>query len=250
MRPTPCLALSMLIFAAPVQSASVIETREGEAPEPSVMTVEGHLARMQNSPRQYVLVDTRKRSFLSVDLAAKHIIDMADMPQKPADVTVQKQQPVRAALSRVGRGPLIAGFPTEHYQLLAAGKICSNTYLSKKALQAAGMQEFMRGFAAFSAQQKAAYRDLGADFDPCEDAEQVAMERYPELGMPLKTVDVDGFLRQEVVRIRTGVTPPERFFEAPAGLKTLTLEQFLRQDVDAEKAVQELLEEQPQPPRQ
>jgi hypothetical protein len=244
-RPILPLLIAGLLASMPSYAATVIETRESDDPAPSVMTVEGHQARMQTSAQQYVLVDTRERRYLAVDLAAGHIIDMASAPPK-AESAGQPRRPVPTDLVHVGRGPLTAGFPTEHYRLVAAGRICSNTFLSKAALEAAGMKEFMGGFREFLAEQKAAYAEAGADYEPCEEAHQVAVERYLD-GMPLKTMDTDDFLRQEVVRICTDVPVARNFFVPPTGLRAMTLEQFLRQDIDDEHVLQQLMKEDAEP---
>lgn len=244
MKKVSCLTVALLAaLTASAQAATVIETREGGEDEGlSTMTVEGGKARMQSEPNNYVLVDTDKGSYLYVDLAAKLLVDMGTPPAPPADAPKPpKPKPVQAELVHKGRGPIIAGFPTDHYQLMAEGRICSDTFLSKAALNEAGMKTFLEGFQKLYAKQKAGYRELGTEYAPCDDAQDVAMARYTTLGMAMRTVDVDGFLRQEIVSIRKTKLAPG-FFDVPKGFKEITLEQYLRGNEEEEqRAIEEYL---------
>lgn len=246
----PLAALAVCLVSNASLGAAVIEMREADG-SVSTMTVEGLKARQQVGEQQYIIMDMAAEKFWSVDQTARHIIDMSAAPEAEvsANAPVQARPQAQAELVRQGKGPLIAGFPTEHYQIVTpSGRICSDTYLSLPALRAAGMSDFMRAFSAFNLKQKAQYQAAGADYEPCEDAHGTAMARYPELGMPLRTVDTDGFLRQEVVRIQAEAPLPKRHFDLPEGFKTLTLEQFLRQDVASDGELEDYLRRQEEAP--
>lgn len=218
------LVIFALIQNAPAMAATVIETRESQDGDITTMTVEGTKARLQSGPETYLLVDLEKKKFLSVDLQSQQIIDLSILPQP--DPALQPSQatdtPVKSSFIHRGAGPMVAGYQTEHYQIMANGHICADTYLAKDTLQTAGIQSFLEGFRSLYLAQKAAHHATGADYDPCEEAQDAAWSYYPERGLPMKTVAVDGNLRQEVVSLRANVHTDEGFFDLPAGLSTKT----------------------------
>lgn len=230
--------LALAGAASAASAATVMETRE---PGGGIakMTVEGRYARMQSEEHNYVLIDLTQGKFYGVDLGARHIIDMSAPPPPDPNFKPEQRPAVHAVLVDKGEGPIIAGFPTRHYQITAEGRICSDTFLSAQAMEEGDMRGFMEGFQRFYQQQKEAYVQAGADYDACEEAQDVAWDKYLEYGMPLKTVDLDGYMRQEVVALRTGVSVEKGYFDLPE-LPIITLEQFLQGDRDQEVEPEDL----------
>lgn len=222
-------ALAAAVFSTAIQAATIIESEAGSARFKSLMTVENGKAKMQSDPVNYILIDPSAGQYLYILQEKKQIVDMNAAP--PLDF---KRSTAGSALPKVnlvhkGAGPKIAGYPTQRYQLFANGALCLNTYLSSEAMTRSGLKEFHADFARMQAKQKQAGRAAGMRYAPCEDAQDVLMARYPELGMAMRTLDASGQLRQEVVSIETGARVAPSIYELPQGFSRLTHEEFLRQ---------------------
>lgn len=223
------LATLVALSSAPATAATVVETRDA-AGQTSTMTVQGPRARIQMGPQRYVLIDTAEGSYYAVDVRRRVVMNMGQVPEHVTDLPRSEAAAREAEVEfrHVGSGPRIAGYPTEHYRLYADGRLCQQSYLSRAALDAAEMAEFLQGFHRFSKRQQERYRALGVAAEPCEQAEQVAAARHPQLGMPMKIV-ANGQIRQEVLRLRTGVDVPAQQLEAPAGFRLIAPHQAAQQ---------------------
>jgi hypothetical protein len=225
------LALCALIatLSTGAQAATVIESAAGPNRVPSLLTVQDGKAKLQSDPANYLLIDPAAGQFLYVVTEKKQVVDMNSLapsgPPRAATMTL----PPKIKLTHKGKGPKIAGYATQHYQLFANGALCLNTYLSPEAMKHGALQDFHDGFARMQTTQKQAQRTTGMRFSPCEDAQDTLAARYGELGLPMRTLDVNGTLRQEVVNIETGVTVAGNLYQLPEGYSRITHETFLRQ---------------------
>lgn len=231
MRNTPRLlfgALGAFLTIHAAQGATIIRMEAGPQRMPSLMTVENGKARMQSEPDNYILIDPSAGQYLYIMRAEQQIVQMNSAPSADAQRHVQASALPSVKLVRKGAGPRIASFATQRYQLFANGKLCLSTYLSRQAMERGDLKGFLDGFYRLQAKQKQEYRAIGTRYEPCDDAQETLMGRYPELGLAMRTVDPDGQLRQEVVDIQIGVTVKPETFQVPQGFRQLTHEEFLR----------------------
>jgi hypothetical protein len=228
--PLALCAFAAILFASGAHAATVIESVAGPARVPSLMTVENGKAKLQTDPANYLLIDPSGGQFLYIIPQKKQIVDMnAAPPADAARAPKMSAMPAKVKLVRNGPGPKIAGYSTEGYQLFANGMLCLSTFLSPEAMKRGELTDFQAGFARMQTKQKEANRAAGMRFGPCEDAQDTLMTRYPELGLPMRTMDPNGGLLQEVVRIETGAKVADNLYQLPEGFGRITHEQFLRQ---------------------
>lgn len=214
------LVLSALI-ALPATAATVMESRN---PDGSVatITVESAKARMDMAPGEYMLVNGDSGQHLSVNENNRFIVDMNRYPE-PLPASERPEQPkADIEIRAIGSGEAIAGYPTEHYQVSANGEVCIDTYVSKALVEGAALAEFLAGFHRISEKQREAYVAAGTEFDPCDQAQAAIEARYPDIGVPLKTVAGD-FVMQEVMEVRLDQSVPKDFFVAPESYEVIDL---------------------------
>jgi hypothetical protein len=209
-------------------AATIIRMEAGPQRMPSLMTIENGKARMQSEPDNYILIDPSADQYLYIMRSEQQIVQMNSAPPAEAGHPGKASALPAVKVVHKGAGPKIAGYATQRYQLFANGKLCLNTYLSREAMERGKLKDFLDGFYRLQAKQKQEYRAIGTQYAPCDDAQEILMGRYPELGMAMRTLDPKGQLRQEVVDVQTGVTVKPEAFQAPEGFKQLTHEEFLR----------------------
>lgn len=229
--PLALCALAAALSMTTAHAATVIESVSGPDRTPSLLTVENGKGKQQTDPVNYMLIEPGANRFLYITPPNKQIVDLNAAPPanpKPAWAAAVSR-PTKVRLAHKGAGPKVAGYPTQRYQLYANGALCLTTYLSRDAMVRGGLQDFHADFARMSARQKQMQRKGGMEFGPCEDAQDTLATRYPELGLPMRTVDAGGQLRQEVKEIEIGRKVADNLFELPQGFSTITHEEFLRQ---------------------
>ncbi len=215
-------AVCLTLATTSATAATVIKTKELSG-KTSTMTVQGVMARMGAHKGQYVIVDAKKGAFYAVNDQAKEVINLSEGIPSPGKGSQAKKAPkVDTELKHVGTGPKIAGYPTEHYKVLANGKVCEDTWLSPAATKDAHLGDFLDAFYKFFSKQRRAYQQAGMQYSPCDEAQAVATGKYTKLGMAMKTTLPDGSVRQEVLSIKTGVDVPASTFELPKGYPVMT----------------------------
>ena len=92
------------------------------------------------------------------------------------------------------------------------------------------MQEFGELMSRMARQQK--QMPGGGDAmmqDPCDTADSTLYEAYLEHGMPLRTVNKDGDVDNEVKRIQTNVSISAGYFELPKDYPVMSMEEMMQQ---------------------
>jgi len=117
-----------------------------------------------------------------------------------------------------GKGPVIAGYATQHYQFLVNGTKCTDEYLSVQAMQT--MEQLGEMGMEVGAM---------ANMDPCETVGLALQDIYGQYGFPLRIVDRYGSLDTEVLKIDTHATLPPGGFELPAGYPVKRFDEMMQQ---------------------
>jgi len=219
-------AAAWMGFSTAVGAVTLIEERDSEST--TLMYLEDGKMRVETAGEPgYMLADLRRRKFFAVDPAKKRAADMSAqmLPQQ-----ARAQSPkVAGILEKVGSGPRIAGYATEHYVLTANGQKCEEIFTSKQAFIDSGMGSLWSDFAA-------AFKGLSASAEgasPCDVAENQADPS--KFGLPLRTVSSDG-QTTEVIRIEKGVAAPPGGFEVPRGYRTVTMQELFSDALDDDRA--------------
>lgn len=213
-------ALGLCAFSTSGLAATLIEFRDGEG-ETSRIWIEGNVARMEDSEQPgYTLFDLDTGKFRAIDTSTKQVVDLdfGDDTDEGAGGAASAD----IALEDKGAGPIIAGYPTRRYVLTGDGEVCGTYFLSKKALAESGMRSMAEGL-----RKNAAPAD---DADAaCDQAESYVVAQYGKLGIPLRELDMEGELVDEVTRIDPKAKTPAGGFAVPSGYKAVSMEQYIQQ---------------------
>jgi len=224
---TSCMTLA----AMPVYSGTLIESidQEGEA---VTTRFEGGMMRADMpQPGSYMIFDLKKEKAYVVDESEHMVMDLsAQMWGRNADMAGGTADRPEARLVKQGKGPTIAGYPTVHYKVMVGDTFCGDEYLSSRAMSEANMQEFGEAMSRMAQQQAQMAGDMGGMMqDPCVSADRSLYEAYLKHGMPLRSVNKDGAVDNEVKRIQTDASISADYFKLPKGYPVMTMDEMMQQ---------------------
>ena len=123
------IVLSLIIAVAAVSrsyGATVIESRDGQG-EGQKIWIQGSKMRVESGSEQsYMLLDAENKKMYVVDPVEKTVMDMSSILQGKSSPGKERQSVTKQSR---GKGPVIAGYATEHYQFLVNGTKCTDEYL-------------------------------------------------------------------------------------------------------------------------
>lgn len=215
-----CLASAILCQCSTAWAATLIEERDSESTV--LMYIEkGKMRTETPGENGYALLDLRGRKMFMIDPAEKNAVDMSSMmfPRETGQASAGGRT-ANPALEKIGSGPEIAGYTTEHYALKANGVMCQELFTSKKAFKDSGWAELWNDVGESMKDMAAAEEDA----DDCDVAEAELIDPA-EIGWPLKTIQADGETT-EVVRIERDVVVPPGGFEIPAGYTVISMQEM------------------------
>lgn len=218
---TVCLVMTTALPMCAISAATLIEERDSEAS--TIMYIEGGKMRAQTPGEEgYMLMDLRARTMFTISPSDKQAVDMSSMVfgQANTDKSAAARS-VKSSLDKVGSGPEIAGYATEHYVLTANGRKCEEYFTSKKAFQDSGWAEMWNDL-------EQSFKDMALSEEDADDCDIAGAEvaNPADMGWPLKTIDAEGLV-SEVVRIEQNATVPPGGFEVPAGYTVVSMQELL-----------------------
>ncbi len=247
-RPLPLLAATLLIL--PVAAADVtIESASADGTLGRVL-ISGDKARVETGRQDFwLLLDLAAGSILAVNDADRIAMDMrSPIPQRREHGDMKLDAPpLGIRLERRGDGPTIAGYRTGHYRVSVEGRHCYDEYLAPDALADDGIRRFVAAMSQGSDNEaQRVLIQLTAPDRLCEAADDLIDDHYPLSGIPMRTLDADGRMVQEITRISFDGTHAPALFELPAGYPVLTraevMQRMVHEELDVE-GLQRRLEE-------
>jgi len=222
---TGLAAFAAFSFGTTVLAATLIEERDSESV--NQMWVEGGRMRAQTRGEPgYALMDLRKRTMFMVNTERKRAVDMSTTVfGKRGASAAGASSGAAGTLRRIGDGPTIAGYATEHYVVEVDGETCEELYVSRQAFHDSGWAEMW-------AETGKAFREMAAeeeedDADACDLADVQAADPA-KIGWPLKTVYPDGE-STTITRIQKNAPLPPGGFEVPAGYQVISMQQMMQE---------------------
>jgi hypothetical protein len=226
------------LVITPTWAATVVKHHGTKQGKEQTVLIEGNKARMESGAGQgYTLINMENKKVYMVDERNKRVIKMGvgeELPPIPADLPKRdkRQAPpeVDAKLVKVDDGPEILHYPTQHYQVVANGVICSDEYFSKAARQVVGLDDFIKVLAELSQdrKQKMGAMPLPVVRDPCMQAQEKLEQELNQLGVPMRSVDKKGRVVTEIISIETDVPVDASKFELPKDYPVLTEKQVIQ----------------------
>lgn len=235
MKKTSLLALLpwMLASTSIAWAATEITSTNFSENSARMIVTDNHLVTLQSDPSQYLIMDLKTGEHLSVFTNDKVAVEMSALPEfNKESLFARAALPKRAkfTLKHIEKGPIIAGYPTEKYQILADATLCAETWLSVEAMEKAKLQHFLTQFSKHSTKQREAYLSAGTEYEACDDALGRASEEYPKLGLAMRTKDKSGTLMQEVTSINLNVAFDTKAYLVTKDYERMTFEEFIRRD--------------------
>ncbi len=219
------LSLVLILSWAGAFAGTLIESRD-ENGDLAKMRISETMARIDSGePEDYMIVDLQASAVYVVSPAERIILLLDEgMMGTPA-----RGDGMRPAVEVDGRGAggEVAGYETRRYRVSVAGRHCFDDYVSSAVLDLPGMRRFAQVMA-----QASGGPESGAE-DPCTYAMEVMGQRYASLGVPLKTVEADGRVSHEILRIVTNVDFSEDVFVLPPDYQRITQADLMRQAAEA-----------------
>jgi hypothetical protein len=208
------------------QAATLIESKDSQGTL-TKMWIEGSAMRVDidNQPT-YMLFDVKKKKMYAVDSEKREAMDMSHLFNEDSK-NISDQTEYEVKFDKQGKGPVVAGYDTVHYESNVNGMKCADEYLSKKAFDDIASLEI---FKALSKMADSARMDMGKQ-DPCDSSDKNALANYKKFGYPLKMVDNDGSTESEVIRISLRVAKPKKDFQVPDGYQIVNLQQMMKEQM-------------------
>lgn len=239
MQKTLTLLISSLL-AASAHAAVVIETTTAtpQGSQKQKVTIDDKHARLEvgTDTQQFMLISLSDKKSYMINLKHKQAVDMTPPASPPAEFLkhLQSQQPqnvpdAQVDLVKKGDGPEIAGYPTVHYQIIANGTVCSNEFLSEKALHNPHIKAFTDYMQSMKEERKKAMGDFAPKSpDPCVQAAEKLGEQVMKLGLSMRSTDRENKVHQEVLSIKTDEKVEPSQFKIPDGFEIMTPQQMFQ----------------------
>ncbi len=240
---TLCLP-ALAAFITPAALADVtIENRSTDGTAGRVL-ISGDLARVETGRQEFwLLLDLAAGSILAVNDADRIAMDMkSPIPRRTEhDDMTAGVAPPKVRLEKRGDGPEIAGYRTVHYRVTVDGIHCYDEYLAPSALDDHGIRRFVAAMSEGSdnAPQRVLIQ-LTAPERICEAADDLIDDHYPLAGIPMRTLDADGRLIQEITRIAFDGEHDAVLFRLPDGYPVLTRAEVMEHMISDELDLDDL----------
>jgi hypothetical protein len=219
-------ALTAVLVSLPTQAGTMIESRD-DVGGSSTVSIEGDHVRIDSgNDSGYMLIDMKKHKVFSVSNDDHMVID-ASSPVDTGATGAVVPAPT-PTVTKVGGGPNIAGYPTDHYKISIGDQHCFDEYLASKPLEIKDVKNFTEMMANWSREQRKYAGGMFEDEDECDTAESALTDQYSKLGIPMRSIDSAGTVIHEITRIQTGQSFPASIFTPPKEYPVVTQQELLK----------------------
>lgn len=199
--------LLLLITTGNTQAGTLIESIDENGLKGRI-SIEQPRARIDGKELGgYLLVKMDTGQVFAINHQERVVLDLNTPPPAYPLAEGQVPEPLpplpKVTMTLVGKGPKVAGYATLHYRIHANGKHCFDELLAKKPLQNAAIKQFIETVAAATNPQQPVV--LGAPVEKvpaCEAAEEMVDDRYAELGIPMRTLNIANNVTHEITAIK------------------------------------------------
>jgi hypothetical protein len=200
--------LVAIIFFRPAFSATLIESQESGAGIQKTW-VDGTQLRVETEDSaQYMLMDFSQHKLYLVHPENSQVMDMSKIVAG-FGADSQDQLISRHTVLHLGKGPVIAGYQTEHYRINVNGEKCFDSFTSTQAVDDFALQAFIDGMKEMFPKNDL----LMQKEDPCSKAEKIL--DYKQIGLPLKISKKNSGKTYVVIKLEKNASVPEGGFTVP-----------------------------------
>jgi len=205
--------LSGILFLSSFSAlaAVLVEFKQGDG-STNTMYFQGMKVRVDSSAEPgYIIIDLKQNKIIAVSHEEKKIIDMGNIEH---DETVRHSQPLNIEFVKKGNGPSIIGYATKHYEVRVNGKKCSDEYLNKTMPKNLGIEAVLAKMPSADSGMEM-MQDMAMQMNPCLLAEPGISAMFSRYGYPLRSVNANGELDTEVIRVNKKASLPAGGFSYP-----------------------------------
>jgi len=185
----------------------------------------GKKARINMAPEPgYILYDYDKKTMHVVMPEENKVMDMT----RPSTPETDAKNKVKVSLTKLGSGEKIAGYHTQKYTLKANGKNCGTIYGSQAALKNPEITQLFTGLQEMAKSQNSMMGGLSLSQDACQRADMELSTYVKTLGIPLRSLDINGAMTSDVVSIDTKVTLSANNFALPKNSPISSIEEEMK----------------------
>lgn len=213
------LSIFVLLFLCFWQTSAAVTMIELKQANSSIdkIYIDGLKVRIDSSIEPgYVIIDAGKRKMYIVSHQEKQIMDMGNVMNK--DKSDTKKYNVK--FINKGKGPKIAGYTTQHYIVRVNGKKCSDEYTSKKIAKDFGIEKALEKIFTLPEETE---MEMTQGMNECLLAESQISSMYSQYGYALRSLDANGMLDFEVIRLNKNASLPPGGFSLPKGYKNVNM---------------------------
>ncbi len=236
-------ATLLLFFTSPLLAATLVEIKsEGTV---SRIYSDGKKARMEADKGNYTIIDPVTSTAYSVMDSERQVMKL-----ELSDDGKSVVSKVNIKIEKKGNGPKIAGYKTKKYDFFVDGQFCGSLYNSKKAMKDAKLEPLYAFIQSISSKMLELSNHLNVQHDPCIQANTALTEKALELGLSLKSVEKDGVVSSEIIKIDKRAKLPKGAFSVPADYKVVDVnkmhnamqQELQKKGVDMEKMMRQIQE--------
>lgn len=217
-----------LMYSVSVGAATLIEFTDSDG-EAVKMWIEGTKMRM-DTEEGYALTDWDARTMYFVNMEEGMVMDLsAFLSMQPTSGKGAK--PTKAVVEKVGNGPEIVGYSTVHYRISVDGDHCQDIFASAKAMRDLESKDLIERMQSMA---NSSMDEMDDEWSAaCDHADQGV--DFTELGFPMRTVDIESGLVDEVTAIELDAGSPEGGFGLPQGMQIMDLGQMMMPHMPGEQ---------------
>lgn len=243
-------ALFFLFMASPLLAATMIEIKSDNTL--SRIYSDGKKARMEmDAGEDYTIIDPESGTAYTVMTSDKQVIKMT-LTNEGVDTGAK----VKVKMKKIGNGPKIVGYRTKKYDFYVNDQFCGSVFSSKKAMKDAQIEPIYTFIQSLTAKMQAFSSQLNMNNDPCMQGGVALAEQVMALGLALKSIEKDGSVSSEIVKIDKRAKLPANTFTVPQDYQVQDMDdmhksmqqELHKQGVNMEDMMQQLQESGNMPP--
>jgi len=247
----PLFITGVAVVSTSSASAGVIIESVNKHQMHSKVSIEATRARIDSGSNDgYLLMDLASGKTYTVNHLEGVVIDHESAVATSEHITsaIKDRMMPKVALLKQGDGPVINGFPTDHYRVMINDTLhCSDEYLSPKATE----NEIVKNFVAAMARgsdgvDNLIMASLFGNEQMCEAAADIVDDEYAEKGLPMQSVDPQGMVTHEITSINMAATFAAEDMTLPAHYELLSRAQMRERLKERAKELQQQIDAMPE----
>jgi hypothetical protein len=197
----------------------------------STFSNNGQQARMDDNRQPgYVLINLKTNQLNMVDPQRREVMQIDGLNKQKAMPAVNN---LNIKLEKKSKGPRIAGFKTQQYDIQVNGRHCGTVFGSKKAMKKKGVEQVFKAMSSMQQQTSSmtnSFRSMmGAELDECDQADLQMNQHFKTSGVPMRILDQNGQLESEIIKFDSKAKLAPGYYVIPDNFKVTNMHQKMNE---------------------